>query len=205
MKFLINTTPGHKWLVVKQNPRPKTRSVGLTDYDVSACSPQGLSVRSPSQHGNSTEAQTWKDKFYQEYGEEYDSDFENGGGPFAPGADHSFESTPDTRSPQSTKRTYKHSPQRASKLSPKKLPSSNRGQHVAYAMSYNKRPARQVTHRPASRKKQQHKAKHTVTTANTTAYESQYALIIMFTAVSICTIAAVYAYLISASQLPYGK
>ena len=172
---------------------------------MSACSPQGLPLQSPSQRENSTEGQTWREKFYLEYGEEYDSDFENGGGPFAPGAAHSFESTPNALPSQNNKRTYKQSPRRVSKPSPKQLSRGVRGQQVAYAVSYDKRPARQVTHRPASRKKQQHTAKRTVTTTNTTACESLYALVIMLIAISICAMVAAYTYLISASQLPYGK
>ena len=43
-------------------------------------SPSPLIMRTP-----------WRQAFFEEYGEEYDSDFERGGGPYAPGSSHQWE------------------------------------------------------------------------------------------------------------------
>ena len=54
---------------------------------VSSTSPSPLIMRTP-----------WQQAFYNEYGVEYDSDFEHGGGPYNPGCPHPWERSTSTSS-----------------------------------------------------------------------------------------------------------
>ena len=57
---------------------------------ISSTSPSPIIMRTP-----------WQQAFYAEYGIEYDSDFEQGGGPFLPGCSHPWERSSDTSSSSS--------------------------------------------------------------------------------------------------------